>query len=214
MDDLPIRLITAVSILLIGGYFIGVTRNRRVGRALAWWVHAGLRDLGAETTIRWLGASGFLIGARGLPPPLTRLTVTALLEPREVAPLWLYAHLRGRRDVLVVRFALARPPQGSIEIVQPASFIGRAALAAIAEDHAWAARRRDGFVIATRGGHAAVADELWGIFRQHTAGLWQVSVRPVDPHLQVSLSPGASSEARVTWSRLLEATRLMGGAGS
>jgi len=214
MEDFATRLVTAISVLLIGGYFIGLSMNRRVGRGLARWVRDGLRVAGGEGTIRWLGSSGFVIDVRGLAPPLTRLTVTALLEPREVPPLWLYWRLRGRRDLLVVRCWFVRRPRRSLEIAAPASFIGRTALAAVPAEQGWTVRQLDDFVVAAPADGAPLGDELWKVFRAHTAGLWQISVRNQDPHLQVSLSPQADSDARAVWRRLIDAALLIGGRGA
>ncbi len=209
MEDLATRLITAVCILLIGAYFIGLRANRRTGRALARWVRDGLKVTGGEASIRWLGASGFIIDARDPAPPFVRLMVTALLEPREVAPLWLYYRLRGRRDLLVVRCQLTRAPGEGIEIAAPASPIGRTALAQIEAEGGWAIQRHDGFIVAAKAGDAEAGERLWRLFRQHTRGLWQISVRENPPHLQVSLSPHETAEPRAIWERVVEAADLI-----
>jgi hypothetical protein len=49
-------------------------------------------------------------------PPFRRLELTLLLQNREILPLWLLDHLRGRRDRLIIRATLRSPRRGEIEI--------------------------------------------------------------------------------------------------
>lgn len=213
MDDPGIRVFLAACILLIGAYFIGLRINRRTGRALARWVRDGLTVTGGDATIRWLGSSGFVIEVGELAPPIARLTVTALLLPREVGLLWLYYHLRGRQDALVIRCRLAHPPRAALEVLSRALVFTRGHLARLEAEPGWTVRAQDGFAIATRPGAEHMAERLWELFRDLRSGVWQVSVRDSAPHLQVGLLPRSLRDAAFVFDRVAEAARLVSAAG-
>jgi hypothetical protein len=210
VDDPGLRIFLAACILLIGAYFIGLRVNRRTGRVLARWVRDGLTVTGGDATIRWLGSSGFVIEVGDLEAPLAHMTVTALLLPREVALLWLYYHLRGRQDALVVRCRLVHPPRAALEILSRTSVFTRGHLARLEAEPGWTVRARDGFAIATRPGAEHVAERLWELFRDLRPGVWQMSVRDSDPHLQVGLLPRSLRDATSIFGRVAEAARLAG----
>jgi hypothetical protein len=173
-------------------------------------VRDGLTVTGGDATIRWLGSSGFVIEVGDLEAPLAHMTVTALLLPREVALLWLYYHLRGRQDALVVRCRLVHPPRAALEILSRTSVFTRGHLARLEAEPGWTVRARDGFAIATRPGAEHVAERLWELFRDLRPGVWQMSVRDSDPHLQVGLLPRSLRDATSIFGRVAEAARLAG----
>lgn len=211
MSDPATRAFVAVCILLIGGYLIGLRLNRRAGRGIARWVREGLAVTGGSATIRWLGASGLTVEARDLSPPLAALRATALLLPREITLLWLYYWLRGRPDLLVLRFQLRAPPRHNIEVVSRGSPFARGALAEIAADHRWVTQPVGRFAVATRDPDRDTAERIWSLLEPASAGILQVSVRPGAPHMQIGVAPAHISDAATFWRALVGAARLVTG---
>lgn len=99
-------------------YGAGYFYNRRRGQRLFRWLKAGLGVLSGEVESGWIGspAAGARVNVTHAAAPFRRLELTLLLENREVLPLWLFDHLRGRRDRLIIRATLRSPRRGEIEI--------------------------------------------------------------------------------------------------
>lgn len=99
-------------------YGAGYFYNRRRGQRLFRWLKAGLGVLSGEVESGWIGSSaaGARVNVTHAAAPFRRLELTLLLENREVLPLWLVDHLRGRRDRLIIRATLRSPRRSEIEI--------------------------------------------------------------------------------------------------
>ena len=75
------------------------------------WMQGGLKLLGERTTVRWLGSTAVELGNREAKAPFEEVTVVVFLEPRDVPWMWALSRARGRRDTLIVRGQLRRPPR-------------------------------------------------------------------------------------------------------
>jgi hypothetical protein len=113
-----VAVVIGVCAFLALWYGAGHLYNRRRGQRLFRWLEAGLGALGGEIEAGWIGSSA--AGARfnvvHAAPPFRRMEITLLLENREILPLWLFDHLRGRRDRLIIRATLRSSRRGEIEI--------------------------------------------------------------------------------------------------
>lgn len=177
-----------LSLLMVAGYVWGSGVNRRLRWSLARWARTAFRDLPDGATIQTFGTSGVLIRQPRPRPDISDLQMTVLLEPREVAPLWLWSRLRGRRDLVVARIALYSPARADLEIAARASPFGQAAMHALTEADGWrVVDRGDTFTVAARRTRdpEALGKDLLRILTPVIPGLAQVSVRRGTPAVQV-----------------------------
>jgi hypothetical protein len=177
-----------LSLLLVSGYVWGSAVNRRLRWSLARWTREAFRDLPDGATIRTFGTSGVLIRQPRPRPDILDLQMTVLLEPREVAPLWLWYRLQGRRDLVVLRFTLRGPARADLEIAARASAFGQAAMRALTEAEGWrVVDRGETFTIAARRTRdpEELGKDLLRILTPVLPGLAQVSVRRGTPVVQV-----------------------------
>jgi len=103
-------------------FAIGMGWNLRRGRKALRWLQRALPRLGARTTFQWLGSSVVELRINDAEAPFVRATLLVVLEPRDVPWLWLGAHLRGRRDMLVLRGELAHVPSLELDLLAPRSW--------------------------------------------------------------------------------------------
>lgn len=110
-----------LSVLLGVWFVIGGIINRRHGQAVFRWLEQGLSRWGKISEARWIGSSGS--GARvalaRADAPFGRVEAVFLLESREIAPLWAFNRLRGKRDELIVKANLRAAPPLEIEAAPP-----------------------------------------------------------------------------------------------
>jgi hypothetical protein len=124
MDLTQVAVVSLVA-LVMGWFAFGVIRNLRRGNAVLQWMQSGLPSLGARTTLRWLGSSAVTLGIAKARPPFRQVELLLVLEPRDVPWLWLLSRARGRRDLLIVRGQLARPPRLEWDVLAPGSWSER-----------------------------------------------------------------------------------------
>lgn len=130
-----LAIIVAVVLLVVGWFAAGTHFNVRKGEATLRWLQEGLPLLGEKTTLRWLGSSAVELKIEAAKPPFRQATVLVLLEPRDVALLWGYARLRGRRDLFIFRADLRSQPRHELEALDPGSWSGRSAHTRIQAEH-------------------------------------------------------------------------------
>ncbi|MHB9146611.1 MAG: hypothetical protein ACYC5Y_14930 [Symbiobacteriia bacterium] len=106
-----IYVVVGVSAAFFLSWLLGSMLNRRRAAKLVQTVREALPALGQGANIRWFGAGAFQIDLGQPAPELTRVQVVGLLEARDLAFVWLYWRLRGRRDRLVVQADFRRPPK-------------------------------------------------------------------------------------------------------
>ncbi len=116
---MSLYLFILVVIAVVGWFAVGTQFNVRRGHKVLEWLQGGLKLLGEKTTLRWLGSSAVELKIAQAREPFRQAEVMLVLEPRDVSLLWSYYHLRGRRDLLIVRGRLARSPALEFEAFDP-----------------------------------------------------------------------------------------------
>jgi hypothetical protein len=179
-------------------FALGTQRNIRKGNELLRWLQGGLSILGERTTLRWLGSSAVELGIVAPRSPFREATVVVVLEPRDVSLLWAFARSRGRRDFVIVRVNLVRPPRFVMDVRDPAGWTGRSETAA-------GSPVGDGSrVLSWPGGSVALAGPAaddaavrlaWDQITKSTRGVWRLTVQPVVPHLEVHFQPPVAATA-------------------
>lgn len=113
--SLNLVLFIVVVVLVVGWFAAGTHTNVRRGEDALRWLQHGLPLVGEKTTLRWLGSSVVELKISQAKPPFREAEVLVVLEPRDVAPLWWVARLRGRRDLFVFRATLNKRPRLELE---------------------------------------------------------------------------------------------------
>jgi len=130
--------ILVVAVIVIMGWFaIGVLYNLRRGEALLKWIQKGLPSIGQRTTFRWLGTSVAELVIAHAKKPFRRLETLLVLTPRDIFWMTFLASLQGRSDIVIFRAQLTTAPLTDLELVDPKTWSGRAALKQI-EQRKWA----------------------------------------------------------------------------
>lgn len=120
-------IVIILSVLMLVWYVIMGIHNRRLGIRAYRWLREGLESRGFIVQARWIGASS--TGAKLVWQPTSaedqansnmshgavkELHVSYYLENREIFPLWLFYHLKGQRDILVVQALLTHAPKDEL----------------------------------------------------------------------------------------------------
>jgi hypothetical protein len=112
--SLNLVLFVFVVIFIVGWFAVGTHYNVRKGEDALRWLQQGLPLVGQKATMRWLGSSVVELKIQQAKAPFRDAEVLVVLEPRDVALLWLIARLRGRRDLLVFRGAIQHAPRAEL----------------------------------------------------------------------------------------------------
>jgi hypothetical protein len=181
----------ALVVIVLVWFAAGIQWNIRKGNLLLRWLQQGLPLLGRRTTLRWLGSSVVELKIAEAAAPFVAAEVLVVLEPRDVGPIWGWGRLHGRRDFLILRGRLERPPRFEVEAGDRRSWTGRDTLRRLAPS-AW---QHDDWgdanvYVAHSGGRAPeVARRHWEDFQRSSHGVWRLSIRRTPPHLEVHLMP-------------------------
>ena len=110
--------------------------------------------------------------------------------------LWAWARSRGRRDFIIVRVNLVRPPRFSMDVRDQRGWTGEPDAAAVgtgdpgAED---GRRTRDWgggpLAVAGRLTDEAVVESAWRRISAASGGVWRLTVQPVVPHVELHVRP-------------------------
>ncbi len=184
----------AIALLLVVmlWFALGTQRNIGRGNAVLRWLQAGLPLLGKRATLRWLGSSAVVLGITEPEDPFRQAEVLVVLEPRDVPWLWALARGRGRRDFVIVRASLRRPPRFGLEAADSEAWTGRDGLDRAGDGGAWAeVDWGDPGVRALHTGGPDVAGprRAWQRLASATGGVWRLSIQPTVPHLEIHLLP-------------------------
>src|SRR5918996_2424206 len=188
----PIGAILIVLLIVVMLWFaLGTQRNVRRGNALLRWLQDGLPLLGKRTTMRWLGSSAIVLKIAEAAAPFREAEVVVVLEPRDVPWLWAWSRRRGRRDFVILRARLERPPGLELEAGDEAGWTGGDRTAAL-DEGSWARADRDrpGLrVFHAPGSDPAQVLSLLDRLVGASGGVWRLSVRREPPHLEVHVRP-------------------------
>lgn len=181
----------ALVMIVVLWFAVGIQWNVRKGNGLLRWLQGGLPLLGRRTTLRWLGSSVIELKIAEAAEPFLSAEVLVVLEPRDVGPMWGWGRLHGRRDFLILRGTLHRPPRFEVEAGDRRGWTGRDALRRLALDEWQHADWGDANVLVAHSGGRApeVARRLWEEFHRSSSGVWRLSIRRTHPHLEVHLRP-------------------------
>lgn len=102
-----------LAIVVLVWYFFGYRLNRRRAIEIAQIVREHLPVMGEKPTLRWYGVSGFFVTVEEPAEPFRNVSLSVLLEPREVVLLWLWRRLVGQVDRVLVRAEYRHAPQVS-----------------------------------------------------------------------------------------------------
>jgi hypothetical protein len=165
--------------------------NVRKGKATLRWMQDGLQLLCERTTVRWLGTTAVELVLSKAKPPFEEVTLVIFLEPRDVPWLWGFSRTRGRRDAFILRARHA-----DLEALDRSSFAGRDALRRMASER-WSVRESAAPgappVFYKVEGALPLADDLLELARAGGMTVRRLSVRRVEPHLQLHVDLPAGS---------------------
>jgi len=121
------QIIVGLVIVMAVWYVVGTWYNRRRGIRTLTWLREGLRSLGGQLEMAWIGsaASGARAAVRKPEPPFREVNAVFLLESRELLPLWLANRLRGKRDELIIKAQLRSTRRGELEVLPAGSRVER-----------------------------------------------------------------------------------------
>lgn len=209
MPDLP--LYATVLILALLGVFLvfalGTHRNIRKGNDLLKWLQGGLPLLGARTTLRWLGSTAAVLKIREAKDPFKEVEVVVVLKPRDVTFLWAWARAKGREDFIILRGRLRGAPRYELEAGDLRTWTGMDRFRKL-DLEAW--NQGDWGDPNLKVAHSGDADptsvrQVWASLQAATGGVWRLSVRRDNPHLEVHVV--APDTTTVPAERLVEAFR-------
>ena len=184
---------------VLGWFALGSGANVKRGNRALKWMQGGLKALGDKATVRWIGTTAVDLGLAQAKAPFESASLVVFLAPRDLPWLWAVSRARGRRDTLILRTRLQKPPIADVELLDRASWSGRDALRRM-KDERWSLReppQPGGLATFTRFDEAlARADALWQEARHAGATIRRLSVRRNEPHLELHVDlPAASCDA-------------------
>jgi hypothetical protein len=213
MGGIEGQLVIGLSVLVLAWYFVGQQAMRRRGVELLRWVCQGLPILGDSPNLRWLGGSAFQLTIERPTSPFSAVSVTVVLEPREIFFLWLVNRLRQRRDLLIVRGDLTGRPQLMFELFREAGRTGQEAKAMASSAH-WPIAPFDisGLQLAASSPRSQDLLRL-SLPRLHDqiGALVRLSIRNASPHLLLDyhLKPGQEGDVGHLFQFLIEVGRTL-----
>jgi hypothetical protein len=170
----------------------GTQRNISRGNELLRWLQSGLPMLGRRATVKWLGSSAVELGIVEPAAPFAEASVVVVLEPRDVPWFWAWSRRRGRRDFLILRARLERPPVLELEAADEAGWTRADRAADLDEATGWdrADWGRPGLrVFHARGSDPDPVRTQLDRLAAASGGVWRLSVRREPPHLEVHVRP-------------------------
>jgi hypothetical protein len=198
---------------LLGWYVVGLQIGRKRAGKLVRQIRDSIQSFGGNATIRWIGRSACRIEVEHpATAPLSKLTISMLLEPRETFLLWILGRCFGRRDWLIVSAHLNGSVKGIFEVYRSnrrGAFDSKQAIKELGWPAAPLPARRELVLAAPGPDGQALAEQVLALFRG--ADVWRVRVRNVEPQLSISV-PVPARESRVplpVFSLLLAAANLV-----
>ncbi len=183
-------------------YFGAFLYNRQRGEVTYQWLKAGLRPLGELGEVQRLGTltPQARLVIHKAEAPFQQIEVIFSLEPRENLPLWIFSHLQGRRDEIVIRASLRVLPTQEIETAHTEDRRYRNLVASEQIKPFELLPTPYGFEIARRGKPDVKAVERLKLFlERYGKATMRISLHRKEPHLVLqanlsSLLPLAAQE--------------------
>lgn len=203
-------LVAVVAAVVVAWFAAGTLHNVRKGSAVMRWMQAGLPLLGARTTVRWLGTTAVEMVIREAKAPFEQVALIVFMEPRDLPWMWALSRRGGRRDTLIIRARLRRPPRVDLEALERGSWSGDEALRRMPVGE-WSVREPSspgGLPVWVKAPAAADrAEDLVALARGAGMTVRRLSVRRTEPHLQLHV---ALPSAAVPAAAFFEAVRALG----
>ncbi|MGE5347547.1 MAG: hypothetical protein ACM3JH_16470 [Acidithiobacillales bacterium] len=201
-------------VLVLGWFAVGSAANVRRGNAVLKWLQGGLKQIGDKATVRWLGTTSVDLVLARAKAPFEQASLVVFLEPRDLPWLWAVSRYRGRRDTLILRARLERPPLEELELLDRESWSGREVLSGM-KDERWSVREPSApgklpayYKFETSLGRA---EALLAPAQAAGMAVRRLSVRRTEPNLTLHVDlPAASADA----AGFFEALRALGEAAS
>jgi hypothetical protein len=175
-------------VIFMGWFALGMIYNLRRGDSILKWMQTGLPLIGQRTTFRWLGTSVAEMGIAKAKRPFQRMDVLLVLKPRDVFWMMILAYFQRRDDVLILRAHLSTPPVMNLELADPATWSGRAALSQ-AEQKGWEGTDYQGMRLMAPRGLLSLAtstlDHLAAPMQSLSPRYIRLSLRKTAPNLEI-----------------------------
>lgn len=208
-------LFIAAVVLFLGWFAWGTQWNVRKGDSVLKWLRQGLPLVGERSTLRWLGSSVVELKIAKANDPFRSAETLVVFEPRDVAFIWVWSRLRGRRDTLIFRSQLRATPPFEMEIFDPKGWTTHTSESAL-RSKKWsrADLSADQRLVAYYSGAAgaAAAKELADLAGRAGGKLIRLSVHRNVPNIEVHWllpDPGARP-ARELFLKLRELSQAIG----
>jgi hypothetical protein len=111
-------IVILLSALFMIWFLSGTAVNRRLGDQVLRWVQAGSKQFGRLSAANRIRGSAVQLSMKDVAAPFRRLDLIVALEPRENPPFWLYHHLDGKRDELLIQGTLRSAPKQEFELTK------------------------------------------------------------------------------------------------
>ncbi len=206
--------ILAVAVFM-GWFAFGMIYNLRRGDKILKWMQDGLPLIGQRTTFRWLGTSVAELGIAKAKRPFHRLDTMLVLKPRDVFWMTILAQIQRRDDLLIFRAALSTPPLLDLELADPKTWSGRAALSQLAK-RGWEATDYHGLRLMAPKGLLGLAsetlDRLALPMQALSSRYIRLSLRKSAPNLEIHLPfpDPTKTDARTYFQSLCDLGRAIG----
>ena len=201
MDEVSQAILVVLVAVVMGWFAVGVVWNIRRGNAVLRWMQAGLPRVGEITTLRWLGSSAVHLSIAKARPPFRQVDLLLVLEPRDVPWFWLWAHARGRRDMLIVRGQLVSGPRFEFDLFAPGSWSEREA-AGRSDARQWENEALDGQNFrapqVTRSLSRQIVPDLLSAAQKTHPTVWRLSSRRESPQLELHVPLPVPRQADAT----------------
>jgi hypothetical protein len=184
---------TLLLIVFMLWFAFGTQGNIRRGNDFLRWLQGGLPLLGRRTGLRWLGSSAVVLNIVEPHEPFTEAEVLVVLEPRDLGWLWAWSRSRGRRDFIVMRGRLVKPPHFELEAGDPSGWTGRDRLDKLDLAHWHQTNWGEVRVAFTRDADAGDVRRHWDNLSSCCGRVWRMSIRRDRPHVEVHVIPPDTS---------------------
>src|SRR5438132_5758305 len=190
--SLNLAVFIIVVIFVVGWFAVGTHYNVRKGHDAMRWLQDGLPLIGEKTKLRWLGSSVVELKIQQAKPPFRQADVLVVLEPRDVAPIWAAARLRGRRDLFIFRGILRSQPRQELELLDTTAWSTHGRERQLKKDN-WTPVPVSPPQVAYAPQQSAAASELAAAAAVDGCPPVRLAVHRTEPNFEVQWPPGDGS---------------------